>query len=628
MTTMSSQYRDNYPNNIEAPQRVYVQYSQDINFDYSTGKYPLGETFEGFIWENVYVPVQHTLGGLTLGRHTWMRWRIGEKEAWTLPMRLTDSILNIETTTIEYETNPNQIKFKFKYTLNTGQVVYSEYMYIPMPEDGRGILNSQITNNNLILTYTDGTTQNVGRVVGYDGTGVPIGTDDYNILISLNDEPQWISLISQLNNNLSGTLPIIYNNGVYSHSNSNGYRHIPVGGNNNDVLTTDGNGVYTWEPRIITIPINDSAGIGDITELWSADKIATMFSTLQTFGIKYSIPLIADLALIVGMENGDLAVVNEDRWVYKYDEGTLSWNQFFLLDAPHNHDTLYYRKTELQTSGQSSVHWDNITNVPELGSWTISDGVTSTLIESGDTLTITSGQGITAVVSGNELTISSDVVYSEGNGIDITANIISHADTSSVTDTVNIAGQVIQNLTFDEFGHVIGKSNVNLDSRYSLSDHYHRVLNRGIGLTGFSYDGSWSTTWNVDFAGSGSANTVSRSDHSHSTLATTSYTTFTLSPFNYSSCKASKITYTGFSVISLTLFASGTFIFGYGQFFGTIPNGYRPSNTIIVPFYYYGTNGERYSGQIELRNNGEMYVARNSITGALSLWSASISFMI
>lgn len=30
----------------------------------------------------------------------------------------------------------------------------------------------------------------------------------------------------------------------------------------------------------------------------------------------------------------------------------------------HNHDSLYYTQTEMSTSGSSSVHWDNITNVP------------------------------------------------------------------------------------------------------------------------------------------------------------------------------------------------------------------------------------------------------------------------
>jgi hypothetical protein len=417
-------YRDNYPYNIEAPQRVYVQYSQDITFDYSNGNYPLGEVSEGFVWENVFTPIEHYIGDVLIGRHIWMRWRIGEAENWTSPMRFTDSINNIETSTIEYETDPNQIKFKFKYTLNTGEIIYSEYMYIPLPENGRGILNSQITNNNLILTYTDDTVQNVGRVVGYDGTGVPIGTTDYNILISLNDEPQWISLISQLNDNLSGTLPVIYNNGNYSHSNLNGYRHIPIGGNNTDILSTDGNGTYSW---LQYFPINDSAGIGDTDELWSADKLATMFATLQTFGIKYSVELIADLALLVGMEDNDLAVVNEDRYVYQYDEGTLTWNQFFQLDAPHNHDDLYYTKTELNISGAGGeVHWDNILFKPDL-EWYITDGLVTSTISNLDTLTITTLTGISASLVGNILTLNSS--YVEGDGIDISGNIISHEDT-------------------------------------------------------------------------------------------------------------------------------------------------------------------------------------------------------
>ncbi|MCK9429266.1 MAG: hypothetical protein M0R17_04630 [Candidatus Omnitrophica bacterium] len=518
MTTTSSQYRDNYPNNIEAPQRVYVQYSQDISFDYSTGKYPLGETFEGFIWENVYIPVQHTLGDLTLGRHTWMRWRIGEKESWTLPMRLTDSILNIETTTIEYETNPNQIKFKFKYTLNTGQVVYSEYMYIPMPEDGRGILNSQITNNNLILTYTDNTTQNVGRVVGFDGTGVPIGTTDYNILISLNDEPQWITLISQLNNNLTGALPIIYNNGNYSHSNVDGYRHIPIGGNLNDSLTTNGLGNYTWQSMIPYTAINDLAGSGDTTLLWSADKLTNVFNTLSTFGIKYSLSLYSELALITDPDEGDLAVITADplypnRPVFKYISS--NWVSFFDLDAAHNHNDLYYTKTELSTSGGGvQIDWGNIINVPSsLGGWFITDGTSTTEVSGGETLTISAGAGILATLTGNTLALIAS--YIEGQGITISGNTISHYNTSNITNTANTLGQVIQNLAFDEFGHAITKSSINLDTRYSLLTHSHSTLTRGTGLTGSNYNGSSGTTWNVSFAGTGSANTVARSDHNH-----------------------------------------------------------------------------------------------------------------
>ena len=97
-------YRDNYPHNIEAPQRVYIEYSQDIEFDYSTGKIPLGESYEGFVWESVYNPIPHSgKEGFTLGPHMWMRIRIGEKEAWTKPIKFKEPYSNITTTSSEID---------------------------------------------------------------------------------------------------------------------------------------------------------------------------------------------------------------------------------------------------------------------------------------------------------------------------------------------------------------------------------------------------------------------------------------------------------------------------------------------------------------------------------------------
>jgi hypothetical protein len=49
----------------------------------------------------------------------------------------------------------------------------------------------------------------------------------------------------------------------------------------------------------------------------------------------------------------------------------------------------------------------------------------------------------------------------------------------------------------------------------TITTHGHATLTRGVGLTGDNYNGTSSTQWNIDFAGSGTANTVARSDHSH-----------------------------------------------------------------------------------------------------------------
>ena len=52
---------------------------------------------------------------------------------------------------------------------------------------GRGIANAEIIGGNLVLTYTDGTTQDVGRVVGQDGAATALPGVD----IVFHDEASW-----------------------------------------------------------------------------------------------------------------------------------------------------------------------------------------------------------------------------------------------------------------------------------------------------------------------------------------------------------------------------------------------------------------------------------------------------
>ena len=76
-----------------------------------------------------------------------------------------------------------------------------------------------------------------------------------------------------------------------------------------------------------------------------------------------------------------------------------------------------------------------------------------------ETVTITAGTGLT------------------GGGDLSTSRTISHADTSSQTNTNNTNGNVVQNVQIDTFGHVTSLSSVNLDTRY--------VNTSGDTLTGF-----------------------------------------------------------------------------------------------------------------------------------------------
>lgn len=630
-------FRGNYPYNIEAPQRLYIVYSQDIDFDYSKGNTPLGEEYEGFVWENTYIPIEHTdsLGNI-LGPHMWMRIRVGEREEWTQPMKFKEPYSNITTTTPEVNSTTGEVKFRLVYYLDDGTIIYSDYITLTNGANGRGISSSMISGNNLVLNYTDNTSENVGRVVGYNGYGFPSAGSDIENNIAIVDSSNnviWQQFIDTLNDHVSTTLPIEYLNGTFSHSNIDGYRHIPIGGNNGNVLTTDGSGNYTWfELGNVTngyIPwsaIDDNADIGATSNLWSASKIATMFAGLSTFGIKYAVDFISELSGIVGMDADDLCVVDEDRYVYKYDG--FSWNQFFRLDADHNHDDRYYTKSELNTAGAGGqVAWANIPDRPTnlFQNFTIAGTTGSVVVNTGDTINFLGNNGLSTTVTGLNVYING---YIPGSGIDITGLTISHSDTSTAATTNNTGGSVLQNLTFDTYGHVTARSSLNLDGRYSLLNHTHATLARGIGLTGVSYNGSTGTTWSIDF-GLGSSQ-VARGSHTHTGLASITSQTFALSALAGTANKVTRYDFDGNIFVTVRLRSiSPSFSFGYNTLIGYIPNGYRPTSSIHAqPFHYHGTNGDEYSGQLYIHSNGEIRIARNTTYGALTSLNAEFSYTV
>lgn len=73
------------------------------------------------------------------------------------------------------------------------------------------------------------------------------------------------------------------------------------------------------------------------------------------------------------------------------------------------------------------------------------------------------GNGNVQISSGSGLSGSGSFNLNDFSNTTIT---ISHADTSSVTDVNNSNGNVIQDITFDTFGHVLTIGSVDLDGRY------------------------------------------------------------------------------------------------------------------------------------------------------------------
>ena len=87
-------------------------------------------------------------------------------------------------------------------------------------------------------------------------------------------------------------------------------------------------------------------------------------------------------------------------------------------------------------------------------------------------LTAIAGQnnGALRLMEGTTLldTITFQAIIGQGISIGAAGSTINinHEDTSSVADTANLGGNVIQNITFDGFGHVQDTSPINLDNRY------------------------------------------------------------------------------------------------------------------------------------------------------------------
>ena len=79
-----------------------------------------------------------------------------------------------------------------------------------------------------------------------------------------------------------------------------------------------------------------------------------------------------------------------------------------------------------------------------------------------------SSSGVTSVATGSGLT----------GGTITGTGTISHANTSDVANVDNSNGTVVQDLTFDQFGHVTATGSVNLDGRYYTESEVNTYINR------------------------------------------------------------------------------------------------------------------------------------------------------
>lgn len=501
---------DNYPYNIEAAQKLTMVWSPEIVWDYNTQGYPTGNE-SAFVWTKEFKPVDYTAGGITVF-HVWMRYKIGTKGNWSSPMRIN------YPTTVKGEKGDDGIGLKGdlgpRGYRGTGlQVQYADANLDVVSYNSTSIIyiRTRLQGGSwtswLKMIGSDG--------LGVGGTGMPTGGADTQVIQMMGITPTWVAKTSiysdalavtamgvkgntnplhhdrylnseavtamgvKANSNalnhdryanteaqiavvgsinvLSATLPIIKTLGVYSHSSTNGNRHIPIGGASGNALTTDGSGVYSWVAHLLSTQLDDTKTTTGY--VLSASKIISLLGALPRFGIRYTWVDAAARAAQAGMLDDDLGVQLDTRVVYKYGIGT--WSSYFTLDIAHNHDTLYYTKAELNTSGGAGqVHWDRITSKPTM----------------------------------------------------------LHDDTSSMANLIASNYNVMNAATFDTYGHVLTASRIDLaalqstlaaaDGSLTFSATF-KALDTGVNArtVGVAYAGTGGL-W-------GTGVTASRSDHTH-----------------------------------------------------------------------------------------------------------------
>ena len=175
-----------------------------------------------------------------------------------------------------------------------------------------------------------------------------------------------------------------------------------------------------------------------------------------------------------------------------------------------------------------------LTSYQQKGTSATLSTITDPLVLNGTTLELRRGDGTTIGVPLDGLSSGG---YTIGTGLTESLGTLSHTDTSTVSNTNNSGTTVIQNLTFDEFGHVQGFTTANVST-----DGSSYTVGTGLSMSGTqifvdslyqSYINNGNTAYNWgNHATSGyltslpyhSHNEYASTSHSHSEYATYSHT--------------------------------------------------------------------------------------------------------
>jgi hypothetical protein len=186
-----------------------------------------------------------------------------------------------------------------------------------------------------------------------------------------------------------------------------------------------------------TIAIGQSVGISDNVEFGSVTT--TQISATRLVG-----DIVADNETSIVLENGTNGA---DAVFYGSVVGNAdtadSWSSARLISLSND------------LSGSVSI--DGSTNV------TLEASIVANSVELGVATTGNYVESVSDGVSGTETGTSGLTITGTGEGASVE---LAHANTSSITDINNTNGTVVQDLTFDVFGHVLTANSIDLDNRY------------------------------------------------------------------------------------------------------------------------------------------------------------------
>jgi hypothetical protein len=202
-------------------------------------------------------------------------------------------------------------------------------------------------------------------------------------------------------------------------------------------------------------------------------------------------------------------VWNESEDVWKINDGSSAYT---LVGSIKLDDATLSVRTITTTADSKEISTNNYANI------TVGDYVTSANIPAGTF--VTSIDGTTKLILSNAATASGTNIaatFKHESGLNVSSSkhvtTLEHYTPSSVAlDSNNTGGTVLQDVSFDQFGHVKSIGTYNLDNRYyTESEADNRFVNvSGDTMTGnltMAYYGDTTTPgFTVTFTGDGSIN--------------------------------------------------------------------------------------------------------------------------